>query len=122
MSRTRVKKAVGGVGGIPGRGNNQPIFYVGCNGVGGPSTFESAPQSSPIQPPKNKTDQQLLRAYFEWLEKERPEQAFELDLARDALMKECWDSEDLGDMTKEDWDKIDIPRGLKHAIKKHRKR
>jgi hypothetical protein len=47
--------------------------------------------------------------------------AFELDLARDALVKECWGFEDLGDMTKEDWDRIDIPAGLKHAIKKHRK-
>ena len=64
-------KALGGVSGIPGRGNNQPIFYVGRNGVGGPCTFEPASQSSSIQPPKNKTDQQLLRAYFEWLEKRK---------------------------------------------------
>ena len=110
-------KAVGNMGGVSVGGIGQPVFYVGCHGVGGPSTLEStAPPSSPIQPPKNKTGQQMLEAYLEWLAEQRPEQTFELDLARDALVKECWGFEDLGDMTKEDWDRIDIPAGLKHAI------
>jgi hypothetical protein len=63
----------------------------------------------------------MLKAYLEWLEKQRPEQTFKLNLAKDALIKECWGFKNLGDMTKEDWDKIDISEGLKHAIKKHRK-
>lgn len=44
----------------------------------------------------------MLKGYLEWLGKQRPEQAFELNLARDALIKECWGFEDLGDITKED--------------------
>jgi hypothetical protein len=96
-------KAVGNMSGVSVKGIDQPVFYVGCSGVEEPSTLEStALPSSPIQPPKNKTGQQMLKAYLEWLGKQRPEQAFELNLARDALVKECWDFKDLGDMTKED--------------------
>jgi hypothetical protein len=47
----------------------------------------------------------MLKAYLEWLEKQRPEQTFKLNLAKDALIKECWGFKNLGDMTKEDWDK-----------------
>jgi hypothetical protein len=75
--------------GISAGGIGQPVFYVDCNGVEGPSTLEStASPSSSIQPPKNKTSQQILEAYLEWLEKQRPKQAIELNLARDALVKE----------------------------------
>jgi hypothetical protein len=116
-------KAVGSAGGIPAGGPGQPIFYIGCHGVGGASGSEAvAPQSSPIQRPKTLTDQQTLEMYIEWLRKERPEQEFELDVARYALISDCWGFDGLKDMTIDEWDKTRIPAGLKHAILKHRKR
>jgi hypothetical protein len=98
-------KAISNIKEVSVKGISQPIFYVSCNKVKvkGPSISESAASpSSLIQPSKNKTSQQTLKAYLEWLKKQRPEQAFELNLTRDALIKECWGFKDLRDIIKED--------------------
>jgi hypothetical protein len=44
----------------------------------------------------------MLKAYLEWLGKQRSKQTFKLNLTKDALIKEYWGFKDLRDMTKED--------------------
>jgi hypothetical protein len=58
-------KNIGNNGSTAVGGNGQPISCIGCHGVGGTSSIVApASPSSPIQVPRNKTDQQLLSAYM----------------------------------------------------------
>jgi hypothetical protein len=100
--------------GMPGGGTTN-YFNIGTGFASPAQQAVSQPMSSP--PRHDGCDDSNLEAYVEWLIKQRPAQAVQLDAAREKLRVDGWGYSKLRRITDAQWEKTGIGAGTIDTLK-----